>query len=48
VFKTFGSWPDVAAVEAFRASDAFREGTAILMPLLESFEPMTPDEIDWA
>jgi quinol monooxygenase YgiN len=48
VFKTFGSWPDVAAVEAFRASDAFREGTAILMPLLESFEPMTLDEIDWA
>ena len=47
-FKTFGAWPDIAAVEAFRGSDAFREGIAVLQPLLESFEPMTLDEIDWA
>jgi len=48
LFKTFGAWPDIAAVEAFRASDAFRESLAVLQPLLESFEPMTLDEIDWA
>jgi len=48
VFKTFGAWPDIAAVEAFRSSDAFREGMPVLEPLLESFEPMTLDEIDWA
>ena len=48
VFKTFGAWPDMAAVEAFRSSDAFRDGMAVLQPLMESFEPMTLDEIDWA
>ena len=47
-FKTFGEWPDLASVEAFRASDLFRDGVAELQPLLESFEPMTLDEIVWA
>jgi len=48
VFKTFGAWPDIAAVEAFRGAELFREGMTVLEPLLESFEPMTLDEIDWA
>jgi quinol monooxygenase YgiN len=47
VFKTFGAWPDIEAVEEFRASDTFRSVVAELQPILESFEPMTLDEVDW-
>jgi quinol monooxygenase YgiN len=47
LFKTFGSWPDVAAAEAFRGSELIRSGLEDLQPLLESFEMMTLDEIDW-
>ena len=47
-FKTFGAWPSMEAVDAFRSSDLFRDSVAELQPLLESFEPMTMDEIDWA
>ena len=47
VFKTFGSWPSAEAVEEFRASDLFRDSVAELQPLLESFEPMTLDEVGW-
>jgi quinol monooxygenase YgiN len=48
IFKTFGAWPSIEAVDAFRSSDLFRDSVAGLQPLLESFEPMTLDEIDWA
>ena len=47
VFETFGPWPSIEAVEEFRASDLFRDGIAQTQPLLESFEPMTLDEIEW-
>jgi len=47
VFKTIGAWPDIEAVEEFRASDTFRSAVAELQPLLESFEPMTLDEVEW-
>jgi quinol monooxygenase YgiN len=47
-FKTFGAWPSIEAIDAFRASDLFRDSVAELQPLLESFEPMTLDEVDWA
>jgi heme-degrading monooxygenase HmoA len=47
-FTTFGAWPSLEAIDAFRASDLFRDSVAELQPLLESFEPMTLDEVDWA
>jgi|SRR5215211_863649 len=47
VFETLGSWPSVDVVEEFRASDLFRDGVAETRPLLESFEPVTLDEIEW-
>ena len=48
VFKTFGAWPSMEAIEAFRSSDLFQDAVVELQPLLESFEPMTLDEIEWA
>jgi quinol monooxygenase YgiN len=48
VFETFGPWPSIEAVEAFRASDLFRDAVAETRPLLESFEPVTLDEVEWA
>jgi quinol monooxygenase YgiN len=47
IFKTFGAWPDIEAIEEFRSSDTFRAAVAELQPLLESFEPMTLDELEW-
>jgi quinol monooxygenase YgiN len=47
VFKTFGAWPDIEAVDEFRSSNTFRNAVAELQPLLESFEPMTLDEVEW-
>jgi quinol monooxygenase YgiN len=47
VFKTFGAWPDIETIEEFRASDLFRNAVAEIQPLLESFEPMTLDEVEW-
>jgi heme-degrading monooxygenase HmoA len=47
VFKTFGAWQDVEAIEEFRGSDLFKDAVAELQPLLESFEPLTLDEIEW-
>lgn len=47
-FETFGAWPDLEAIDAFRSSDLFRDSVAELQPLLESFEPITLDEIEWA
>jgi quinol monooxygenase YgiN len=47
VFKTFGAWPSVDVVEEFRSSDLFRDLVAETQPLLESFEPMTLDEVEW-
>jgi quinol monooxygenase YgiN len=47
VFKTFGAWPSIDVIEEFRASDLFRDSVAELQPLLESFEPMTLDEVGW-
>ncbi len=47
VFRTFGAWPDIEAIEEFRGSDLFRGAVAELGPLIESFEALTLDEIDW-
>jgi quinol monooxygenase YgiN len=47
VFKTFGAWPTMVAVEEFRSSDLFRNAVAETQPLLDSFEPMTLDEVEW-
>lgn len=47
VFKTFGAWPSIDAVEEFRSSDLFRNAVAETQPLLDSFEPMTLDEVEW-
>jgi quinol monooxygenase YgiN len=47
VFKTFGAWPSIEVVEEFRASDLFAKAVAELQPLVESFEPMTLDEVEW-
>jgi quinol monooxygenase YgiN len=47
-FRTFGAWLSVEAVDAFRASDLFKDAVAELQPMLESFEPMTFDEVEWA
>ncbi len=46
-FETFGSWLSIEAVEEFRASDLFRDAVVETQPLLESFEPVTLDEIEW-
>jgi quinol monooxygenase YgiN len=48
VFETFGLWPSIEAVEAFRASDMFRDAVTEMGPLLDSFETLTLDEIEWA
>ena len=48
VFKSFGSFRSIEDIEAFRSSDVFREAVAETQPLLESFEPMTLDEVEWA
>ena len=48
VFKTFGAWPSIEAIEAFRSSALFQDAVVEPQPLLESFEPMTLDEIEWA
>ena len=48
LFLTFGAWPSIEAVAAFRDSDAFREGVATMQPLLDSFEPSTLDEVAWS
>ena len=48
VFRTLGPWPSLQAVEEFRASDLFRDAVAETRPMLESFEPVTLDEIEWA
>ena len=47
VFETFGAWPSIEAVDTFRSSASFRDATGELRPLLESFEPMTLDEVEW-
>jgi quinol monooxygenase YgiN len=47
VFITFGPFADMEDVEAFRASDLFREGVGKIRPLLASFEAQTLDEIGW-
>lgn len=46
-FLSFGPWPDLETIERFRASDMFKDAVAEIRPLLESFEPMTLDEVDW-
>jgi heme-degrading monooxygenase HmoA len=40
-FLTFGPWESAEAIDAWRASEGFREGIARIRPLLESFEPGT-------
>jgi len=47
-FRTFGAWPTVEAIQAFRSSAMFQDAVVELQPLLESFEPKTLDEIEWA
>jgi heme-degrading monooxygenase HmoA len=40
-FLTFGPWESAAAIEAWRASDGFRERVGRIRELLESFQPGT-------
>jgi quinol monooxygenase YgiN len=47
VFVSFGPWRDDAEVERFRASDAFARAREAMRDVLESFEPLTLDEV-WA
>jgi len=47
VFVTFGPFASVGDVDAFRASDLFRQGIETIRPLLDSFEPATLDEVEW-
>jgi heme-degrading monooxygenase HmoA len=46
VFVSFGPWASLEDVQRFRSSNAFREGTAAMEGLLESFEPRTLDELE--
>ena len=39
VFLSFGPWESADAIDAWRASDGFRERVGRLRELLESFEP---------
>jgi quinol monooxygenase YgiN len=48
VFVTFGPFASVGDVDAFRASDLFRRGVEMIRPLVDSFEPATLDEVEWA
>jgi heme-degrading monooxygenase HmoA len=47
LFLTFGAWSDLAAVDAFRGSDLFKEAVEATGSLVERFEPMTLDQIEW-
>ena|SRR5438132_8978278 len=40
-FLSFGPWPSVDAVQAWRDSDGFRQRVGVIRSLLESFEPRT-------
>jgi heme-degrading monooxygenase HmoA len=40
-FVSFGPWDSLATIEAWRGSEAFKEGVARMRDLLESFEPGT-------
>lgn len=44
-FVSVGPWPDDASVEAWRASDGFRERIGRIRALLDGFEPRTLDEV---
>ncbi len=45
VFLSFGPWPNVAAIAAFRGSDLFQESVAAMDDLLDDFETRTLDEV---
>jgi quinol monooxygenase YgiN len=45
VFLTFGPWPSIDAVDAFRASELYRGSAAAMDELLDSFETRTLDEV---
>jgi quinol monooxygenase YgiN len=47
VFTSFGAWPSLDVIQEFRESDMFKAAVAEIQPLLESFEAMTLDEIEW-
>lgn len=47
VFVTFGAWPGLEVIERFRSSDLFKSAVAEMRPLLESFEALTLDEVEW-
>jgi heme-degrading monooxygenase HmoA len=44
-FVSFGPWESEDAIDAWRASDGFRERVARIRELLESFEPMTGEAV---
>src|SRR5262245_15098930 len=48
VFLSFGPFANMDDVDAFRASDLFRDGLATIRPLLASFDAVTLDEVEWA
>jgi quinol monooxygenase YgiN len=48
VFVTFGPFASIDDVDVFRTSELFRQGVETIRPLLDSFEPATLDEVEWA
>lgn len=44
-FVSFGPWPDLAAIEAWRANPGFQQRVAGMRELLEDFTPATLDEV---
>jgi quinol monooxygenase YgiN len=45
VYVSIGPWPNLAAVDSWRADPLFRERVGRIRGLLESFEPRTLDPI---
>ncbi len=48
VFVTAGPWPSLEVIAEFRSSDLFQAALAEIRPLLESFQPLTLDEVAWS
>jgi len=44
-FVSFGPWESADAIDAWRASDGFRERVAGMRELLEGFEPMAGEAV---
>ena len=44
-FSSFGPWESSEAIEAWRAADGFGERVGAIREIVESFEPLTMDEV---